>query len=455
MDKSTWQGKEVEGFSTQNRLTGSDIMKHMAGPGVSLLIHLCILIVLGSIILVETPEKNQKEIQVEMKELKIPEMEKPEIIEIQPDETEIESPDIETEQPNLAQEVSDPLPNLESNQVKSVDVFENQTLTVSSNLSPLKIPVYGGPFGTTGDGGNGKGGPRVTKGKTGMLQGVFYDLKQLKNKTASGLGNGITSVMHDFVNGNWRKKTDKDGRISYPQLDSYYAANVRLWNSAFYIPVMKAESAPAAFHCEKEVKTGGWVAIYSGNVVAPFTGKFRFVGNADDVLVVRFNKKVVLDYGYTSFSLGVHLNAEHRKAMTRSPEAQQDILSRVTKLSPYQDPVEIYRRLDNTPNGYATGRIIDVVEGQSYPIEILISEIPGGIFHAALLVQELDAEGNPMEKDPTALPLFRTTLALPEPSTDTRYGTFTPYGPVWRVVSDKYRKSASARENDDLDDFRI
>ena len=84
-------------------------------------------------------------------------------------------------------------------------------------------------------------------------------------------------------------------------------------------------------------------------------------------------------------------------------------------------------------------------DGQVYPIEILISEIPGGSFNMMLFVEQLDASGHFSESNPEPYTLFRTTLDLPEQPNGSRNGklpspSFNPYGPIWRVV----RSSASS-----------
>lgn len=48
-----------------------------------------------------------------------------------------------------------------------------------------------------------------------------------------------------------------------------------------------------------------FVLIYQGKVKAPFSGKFRFVGTGDDVLLVRWNRKLVLEGGYMLPTVGI------------------------------------------------------------------------------------------------------------------------------------------------------
>ena len=58
---------------------------------------------------------------------------------------------------------------------------------------------------------------------------------------------------------------------------------------------MDANDAPTAFGVGDAVKPSKWLAYYQGEIVAPKTGKYRFHGVGDDVLVVRVKNRVVLD----------------------------------------------------------------------------------------------------------------------------------------------------------------
>ena len=78
--------------------------------------------------------------------------------------------------------------------------------------------------------------------------------------------------------------------------------------------------------------------------------------------------------------------------------------------------------------------MLEVREGQVYPIEIMISEVPGGKFSMLLFAEQLDANGQPLEPNPDSLTLFRTTLDLPEHPRQSDFPDFKPYGPIWRVV---------------------
>ena len=80
--------------------------------------------------------------------------------------------------------------------------------------------------------------------------------------------------------------------------------------------------------------------------------------------------------------------------------------------------------------GLGVGMEFEAKEGTDYPIEILVSEVPGGFFFADLLIEEIGAS---YEKDPSGapiLPLFRIDNSPGAP------GEGPPYdknGPVWKI----------------------
>lgn len=85
-------------------------------------------------------------------------------------------------------------------------------------------------------------------------------------------------------------------------------------------------------------------------------------------------------------------------------------------------PVTFYKysssgHWNNTMRGVAAGKQFTVEQGKVYPIEILVSEGPGGEFGMTLLLEEVGMA--PMSKDPKTgapiLPLFRTNYGVPKP----------------------------------------
>ncbi len=116
---------------------------------------------------------------------------------------------------------------------------------------------------------------------------------------------------------------------------------------------------------------------YHGKVTPPESGRFRFVGFSDDVLVVLVNDRVVLDGSLKSPLRG----AARRK----------------------------YFHQTHTVDGWQTyvGKTMAVTEGRPIDLKVLIGERPGGHFSGYLLIEKIgidykkDSHGSPI------LPLFK------------------------------------------------
>ena len=423
------------------------LTRHLTGPVFSLAFHILLIVLLGLIVIV-SPDESKDDIEpvqiTEMEPVLPPPEEEP-----MPSDMTV----MDTSSPNL-----DRYDSNEQQQMEEVGVTDVQVMTDIDIPTPLTIPDSNSalklqgvlPFGRPGGGGKmGDGGEGDGRGNLkGMLQGVFYDLKQTRNRQASDdfrndPGTGAyrherwaptIRIMHEFVNGSWQRAYDNDGRVHYPALDKYYSSSTRLWTSCFFTEEIPAEEAPRAYQCENEVRPAAWVCIYSGNVVAPFTGKFRFLGAADDVMFVRFNKEIVLDYGCATYSAGEFwaMSRDDNNIRSLKSDSRNEIRNRSSLYS--KQKLEVYpARSGGAAYDLAKGLPITVKEGDIYPIEVLISEIPGGHYSQALYIERLDDNGQPLEPNPTRFTLFQTTLDQPEQPTRS-FPEFTPYAPIWRVV---------------------
>ena len=249
----------------------------------------------------------------------------------------------------------------------------------------------------TGDLGDNLGDEGIALGdKRGgsALEGTFYDLKQTRNGSPMAYSNESTvQVLHDFT------KSWNAGILS-----KYYQSPTKLYASNFCLPNCKAEYAPIAYQCRDKVQPAHWVAVYRGKVKAPYTGTMRFCGTGDDTLCVRFNNDTVLEAGWTVPSTNIHAGGA-------SPAYRQNARS---GNDPAHKGYEFITRPElptwnGSLGGLTAGKEIKVEEGKTYPIEILISEIPGGAFGFVLLTQKKGLEGY----DNNKFDLFRTNFATP------------------------------------------
>lgn len=235
------------------------------------------------------------------------------------------------------------------------------------------------------------------------LVGTFYDFKQTPDRKPTDLTpDGMHEAVQEFGRRNWREQS----------LSKFYPLSQKVYQTKIYIPYMPANQAPAAFNAEKEVEPSRWIIVYRGNVIAPKSGKFRFVGAADDMIAVRFNDKAVLDYGFSRVYRGDEspMEKDHPKY-------------------PYANAKQ-YERM----GGIGAGPEFRVIAGRSYPIEILIGEVPGGIFCATLMIEEIGATYEKTPEGSPILPLFRTDSSVPATSTDDCAIPYDPKGPVWRIA---------------------
>lgn len=262
----------------------------------------------------------------------------------------------------------------------------------------------------------------------GALTGTFYDLKQDRNQKPNDMT--VDKFHVELIN---------IVRRGFPEsaFSSFFKAPRQLFQTKVYIPRLSAEGAPAAFEVEKEVQPKMWIVTYRGAVQAPKTGKFRFVGAGDDILVVRFNNRPVFDFGYCISGIGKDMIGLSAKmdGTTEDRELEKEI----RRATPMKMPMTFYKYgatpdLNKNIGGLALGPEFSVEAGKTYPIDIMIGEIPGGWFSMALMIEEIGAT---YEKDSTGspiLPIFNLDGAPPNPEMKGEAPPFAKDGPIWKFV---------------------
>lgn len=326
------------------------------------------------------------------------------------------------------------------------DMSDSPSLSSLGSLSSGSMTGGLGGSGSGGGRGNGLGkgfgdgtGPGAGLGtgtanpfgaldpNANSLEGEFFDFKQSSSRKPTGMNEDTTAnLFAEFNRKGWRESVFND----------YYRAPRKLYQTRLYIPMMKAEAAPAAFQVEKEVQPKAWAVVYRGVVEAPKTGRFRFVGAGDDVLMVRFNGTVVLDHGFWSGTTGLHLS--QLVPVLRGEREDRETERILKKDFPVKLPVTFYNypsitNWNNCIGGIAAGSPFQVTAGTAYPIEILISELPGGDFCAALLIEDTGAKYKKTPEGAPIFPLFRTDASLPPEAKTDNAPPYDPDGPIWKV----------------------
>lgn len=345
-------------------------------------------------------------------------------------------------QPNMSRVVA-------MDATSSMILPEPDQVSQMSSLGSLSSGGLAGGLGGTGSGG-GKGtgnGPGIGAGMmpgmvagggnrnpfgmmeptAGGLTGTFYDLKQTKDLKPTDIDdNGVREELKVIAAKGFRPR----------DFAKYFKAPRSLYQTKFMIPLLAADKAPAAFEVDNYVQPRRWFVVYQGAVRAPKTGKFRFVGAGDDTLMVRFNNRLVFDYGYTLGCTGTHANIVSEENI--GEDKKSDAVKNFKRVSPMPVPNINYKysttpRINKDVGGVAAGAEFPVTEGKTYPIEIVLSEIPGGVFTSMLFIEEAGAT---YQKDPAGypiLPIFRLDSSQPDTSQE-QMPPFDAHGPVWKFV---------------------
>lgn len=272
-----------------------------------------------------------------------------------------------TKQTNAAAAAAAPIAQLmRANAVAKISMPQI-TRTSTGPLGIGETDFGAGGFGSGATGGLGQGETMFgAVGGSGM-KGIFYDLKQTKDRKPSGFNpndaNGYYGIIKKFA----------DSKFDPKRLEKYYTAEQEMTFTNLLIPDMSANIGPEAFAVEKEVKPMGWFVHYSGRVVPPETGNWRWVGRFDDAVMVYVNDKLVFD-GSWSF----------------------DAKDRVS------DP------FGKTPlaNGKApvAGKWVNL--GGPFKLDVFVGERPGGTIGGALLIEKKSGRYKKRADGTPIIPLF-------------------------------------------------
>lgn len=277
------------------------------------------------------------------------------------------------------------------------------------------------------------------RGTGNELTGTFYDLKQSPEGELTEIGElaekdsfnkwhqlAACKIIKGFVRSGFNEGRLKD----------YFKAPKKKYARAFMIPPMAAEAAPKAFGVDDRVKGKYWICHYKGQIAAPETGRYRFCGIGDDILIVRVGRKVVLDacwpaligdvsnwesdddnsrkfplnsyrYGPANTSNFADIHEQISDAGGFDPDGDwQRAISGIKvddggKIGPY---MSVSCRM-------VIGDWINLRKGQLVDMDVLIGEIPGGEFTCRLLIEQEGKQYKMVESDAgprPVLPVFKT-----------------------------------------------
>lgn len=198
----------------------------------------------------------------------------------------------------------------------------------------------------------------------GDLTGTLYDLK--RNGVGQARAMDFTRDLHGLV----------EARFSNKALKQFYRVPKPLYLSHLLQPYIPAEQGPEAFGVGKLMEPRQWIVHYTGQFQCLLSGRYRFVGDFDDILLVFVNGSLVLEAGWG-------------------------------------DPVTDWRPQENvgtdlcyTTHPLVYGDWVELPPLKPMRIDIVIGENPGGWMGGLLLVEQ---EGRTYQRDAAGraiLPLF-------------------------------------------------
>ena len=261
--------------------------------------------------------------------------------------------------------------------VSAVALPEMPAMPTMSGIAAPKMAGMGGPvsFGATANAGA-AGGPVPFFGfrtaQKSCFVGAFYDLKQSQaGKPTPGMNPGEYGIqLLKFVKTGWQQSF----------WSKYFRGPDPIYATRIFSPIIPAEEGPKAFGLEKRVQPSMWVVHYKARVAPPESGTYYFVGAGDDVMMVRFNGKLVLDRCWN---------------IRTDWKANQNYDYGFTGM----------------PGGFAKSDPIEVRAGNFYDMEVVIGEQPGGSGWAQLLIEKDGAQYNKDDRGNPILPIFRVSPA--------------------------------------------
>lgn len=230
-----------------------------------------------------------------------------------------------------------------------------------------------GDIGGNLGGGAGGSGFATLFGNTsplaGALEGTFIDFKQDRYRE-NPPNEGWMEAGDDFLR-NFRLR----------EFRKFFNAPQKLYATHFYIPLMDASEAPRAYGVENLVEPSQWVAVYQGQFRSVAGGEFRFVGTADDILIVGVKGKTVLSAGFAQYN--------------------------PTGWSPREEPQFAAPPVSQYLPKLTVGDWFKLPAGEPVDLTVTIGEIPGGEFASYLFIQEKGVEYETTSEGRPILPVFK------------------------------------------------
>jgi hypothetical protein len=224
------------------------------------------------------------------------------------------------------------------------------------------------------------GGGRGFGGGLGSLGGAVADSLRITNfGYDQALEGSLKGTLYDFKRNPKGKVIGGDTHSRYVKSirnlqvrtlpSKFFKAEKNLYISYLVMPRVKAELGPRSFGVEKTVKANYIGVHYSGSYKPVKSGKSRWLGFGDNVIMVMFNGRFVLD---ASCGMGGKQSSWPGRG------------KRVSKS---------YFDSNSGPMQLIIGDWFNLREGAETDVEIMIGELGGGLSGAYLLIEEEGVAG--------------------------------------------------------------
>jgi hypothetical protein len=263
--------------------------------------------------------------------------------------------------------VTPPVPIPAINHLSAPSPFNFSPAIAAPNL-PISLITSGGN-GAPGTGTGGAGGPPGNpfgskKGDQETLVGTLFDF------TRNQAGESVTmapfqTIVRDFVGQHWQ-----------PGSHPCYISPTKIYTNHIFVPVTPDEEAGAAFGSPQS-SNAFWLVHYQAEIASNISGKFRFVGFGDNVLVVAIDGDVVLDAS--------DLQYLHKKF--------SNLIGQMDITGPGKDaPTPLY-----------SGLWFDLETAENHRIDIVIGD-EGGVTTSGLFIQMQDITADNLAFAPNGAP---------------------------------------------------
>ena len=170
-------------------------------------------------------------------------------------------------------------------------------------------------------------------------------------------------------------------------MSRFFVPNKRVALTHLWVPPQSAENGPKAFGVEKYMDPSGFAVYYVGSLKSNEDRKFRLWGYFDDMLLVRIDGRVVLEYEWNARS------------------------DRKCPVAGWTPPDRASLGKVKCPQAHGVmnpGEWVTMKAGDTVKVEMLVGERPGGLLGGLVLVEEAGVK-YPVNPDGSMiLPIFST-----------------------------------------------